>query len=176
MRGLRLQPVHATPPGSTLPVDRTNNTTDDPAPWLHLHRARQRLPRYYEPVRRRVPRRYSLPYGSAAWQAPPRHPPRCERQCRNTPSHVSCRSSRPDSPRLHAAHHLASQRSPARLIPGVPTAARFRCHLVELRHVNSDPRKTRTAHRLSGPHPTHPVGLFHIAHHDGLQPTQHVVV
>ena len=36
--------------------------------------------------------------------------------------------------------------------------------------------ETRTAHRLSDPHLTHPVRLFHIAHHDGLQPTQHVVV
>jgi hypothetical protein len=36
--------------------------------------------------------------------------------------------------------------------------------------------ETRTAHRLPGPHLTHHVRLFHIAHHDGLQPTQHVVV
>ena len=36
--------------------------------------------------------------------------------------------------------------------------------------------KTGTAHRLPGPHLTHLVRLFHIAHHDGLQPTQHVVV
>src|SRR6185436_10635834 len=41
-------------PKATLPVDRTNTTTDDPAPWLQPHRAQQRLPRYYEPVRRRV--------------------------------------------------------------------------------------------------------------------------
>jgi hypothetical protein len=33
-----------------------------------------------------------------------------------------------------------------------------------------------TAHRLPDPHLTHLVRLFHIAHHDGLQPTQHVVV
>ena len=42
--------------------------------------------------------------------APSRRPPRCERQCRDTPSHVQCKSSRPDSRRLHAGHHLASQR------------------------------------------------------------------
>lgn len=41
----------------------------------------------------------------------------------------------------------------------------------ELRHVNSDPRKPGTAHRLSDPHLTHPLRLFHIAYHDGLQPT-----
>jgi len=83
-------------------------------PSLHFHRAQQRLPHYYEPVRQRVPRRYSLPRGSAAWQAPSHR----ERLCRDTPSHVPCRTSRPDSRRLHAGHHLASQRSPARLIPG----------------------------------------------------------
>src|SRR5258705_6973309 len=47
--------------------------------------------------------------------------------------------------------------------------------LTELRHVNSDP-VAGTAHRLPDPHLTHHVRLFHIAHHDGLQPTQHVVV
>jgi len=36
--------------------------------------------------------------------------------------------------------------------------------------------ETRTAHHLPDPHLTHLVRLFHIAHHDGLQPTQHVVV
>src|SRR6185436_6593933 len=46
----------------------------------------------------------------------------------------------------------------------------------ELRHVNSDPPNTGTAHRLPDPHLTHHVRLFHIAHHDGLQQTQHVVV
>jgi len=112
-----------------LTVDRTKLTTEDPAPWLHLHRAQQRLRSYYEPVRRRVPRRYSLPCGSAAWQAPSRHPQR-EQRCRDTPSHVPCKSSRPDSRRLHAGHHLASQRSPARLIPGWPTTPRFWCHLL----------------------------------------------
>jgi len=92
---------------------------------FHPHRAQQGLHSYYEPVRQRIPRRYSLPCGSAAWQAPSRHPPLRERQCRDTPSHVPCKRSRPDSRRLYAGHHLASQRSPARLIPGCPTATRF---------------------------------------------------
>ena len=52
---------HPTPPGSMLPVDRTNNTKDDPAPWLHPHRAQQGLHGYYGPVRQHAPRRYSLP-------------------------------------------------------------------------------------------------------------------
>jgi hypothetical protein len=37
------------------------HTTDDPAPWLHPHRAQQGLHSYYEPVRQHAPRRYSLP-------------------------------------------------------------------------------------------------------------------
>ena len=44
-------------------VDRTNNATDDPAPSLHPHRAKQELHRYYEPVRQRTPDRYSIPHG-----------------------------------------------------------------------------------------------------------------
>ena len=33
-----------------------------------------------------------------------------------------------------------------------------------------------TAHRLPDPHLTHPLRLFRVAHHDGLQPTQHTAV
>jgi hypothetical protein len=39
-------------------------------------------------------------------------------QCRIRPSPVPCRSRRPGSRRLHAGHRLASQRAPARLVPG----------------------------------------------------------
>src|SRR5262249_15523816 len=45
----------------TFLVDRTNDATDDPAPSLHPRRAQQGLHRYYEPVRRRAPDRYSAP-------------------------------------------------------------------------------------------------------------------
>ena len=38
------------------------------------------------------------------------------------------------------------------------------------------PLQRGTAHRLPGPHLTHHVRLFHLAHHDGLQPTQQVAV
>src|SRR5215213_10720985 len=38
------------------------------------------------------------------------------------------------------------------------------------------PLQRGAAHRLPGPHLTHPVRLFHLAHHDGLQPTQQVAV
>ena len=40
----------------------------------------------------------------------------------------------------------------------------------------STPRQRFALARLPGPHLTHPVRLFLIAHHDGLQPTQHEVV
>ena len=46
------------------------------------------------------------------------HPQKPNGQCRLRPSPVSCRSRRPGSRRLHAGHRLASQRAPARLIPG----------------------------------------------------------
>src|SRR4051812_49130211 len=39
------------------------------------------------------------------------------RAYRHPPSHVPCRRSRPGSRHLHAGHHLANQRAPARLVP-----------------------------------------------------------
>ena len=36
--------------------------------------------------------------------------------------------------------------------------------------------RIETAHRLPDPHLTRQVRLFRVAHHDGLQPTQHTVV
>src|SRR6266540_5593954 len=73
------------------PVDQTNPATDDPAPSLHPHRARQELPRYYGPVRQRVPRRYSVLTGSArlGHSLSPSSP---GRQYRDAPSHVPCES------------------------------------------------------------------------------------
>src|SRR5256885_2126749 len=44
--------------------------------------------------------------------------PRAGPQYRRAPSHVPRGSRRPGSRRLHAGHHLASRRAPARLIPG----------------------------------------------------------
>jgi len=42
----------------------------------------------------------------------------CQGQFPRPPSHVPYGSRRPDSRRLHAGHHLANKRAPARLIPG----------------------------------------------------------
>src|SRR4051795_11741172 len=64
------------------PVDQTNTATDDPAPSLHPHRAKQKLHHYYEPVRRRTPRRYSLPHEFSPFGTLPLpHPPRAGTHC-----------------------------------------------------------------------------------------------
>src|SRR5207237_1864654 len=90
--------------------------TDDLTPWLHAHRAQQALHSYYEPVRQRAPRRYSVPHG---FRRPGRSlsPPTPGQPYRGTPSHVPRKSSRPGSRRLHAGHRLAGKRTPSRLIP-----------------------------------------------------------
>ena len=44
-------------------------------------------------------------------------PPHQGQPYRGTPSYVPCKSRRPGSRRLHAGHHLANKRTPARLIP-----------------------------------------------------------
>src|SRR4051812_16152135 len=100
-------------------VDRTNTATDDLAPWLHLHRTKQRLHSYYRPVRQRVPRRYSIPRRVSTWESPSRHVKK--QQFRDALSHVPRKSSRSGSRRLYARPRLASKRAPARLIPGPDT-------------------------------------------------------
>jgi hypothetical protein len=115
-------------------------------------------------------------YGFSRSATPSRHPHNRGQQCRGVPSHVPHRSSRPGSRRLHAGHRLAKKHghppdsSRADLLhPG------FDVTLLSNDTSTAIP-ETRTAHRLPDPHLTHLVRLFHIAHHDGLQPTQHVVV
>jgi len=97
-------------------------------------------------------------------------------QCRGVPSHVPCKSSRPGSRRLYAGHRLARNTDTRQTPPGLTyyTPVLMSLDWVSTRQQRSP--KTRTAHRLPDPHLTHLVRLFHIAHHDGLQPTQHVVV
>ena len=74
------------------------------------------LPHYYEPVRQPDPQRYSHP--RQAWATPYLPLGNPNDRYRFRPSPVPCRSRRPGSRRLHAGHRLASQRAPARLIPG----------------------------------------------------------
>jgi hypothetical protein len=133
-----------------LTVDRTTLTTDDPAPWLHLHRAQQRLRSYYEPVRRRVPRRYSLPCGSAAWQAPSRHPqrgtavsghafPRSAREQQTGLTSPTCRTPPGQSAVTRQAHPGLTYYTPV-LMPST-----------ELRHLDSDPQNEDCAPSFRSP-------------------------
>jgi hypothetical protein len=107
---------------------------------------------------------------SAAWRAPSRPgKKKSPEQYRHPPSRVPCESRRPGSRRLHAGHRLASKRVSARLIPellGCPGSDAT--YLVSTRH-------QRFAHaRLPDPRLTPiPEAFSSIAHHDGLQPTQH---
>ena len=72
----------------------------------------QELRRYYEPVRQRAPQPVLSASGFRRW-----HAPSCDlgglrprTRFRRSPSHVPCQSRRPGSRRLHAGHHLASNR------------------------------------------------------------------
>ena len=87
-------------------------------------------------------------------------------------------------PKFHARAadqaHAASMPDTARPVIGTP--AEPSSHSPEHGHGFDAPSNVTTRRQrfgfthLPGPHLTHPVRLFHIAHHDGLQPTQHVAV
>ena len=126
----------------------------------------------YEPVRQRVPRGTQRPTVSAARHAPSHPPaPQCRRALSTFASHVPCRRCRPDSRRLHAGHHLANRRAPARLIPAPINRPGFDVSSL-FRHVING------SLTLAFPIPPYAITprLFLNAHHDGLQPTQLEVV
>jgi hypothetical protein len=91
---LRPRFTHAIPPFRLI----TFAYQDSPAPWLRPHCDTQGHHSYYGRVRQRDPRRYSAPYGFAAWSPPSRRLFR--RQYRITPSHVPYES----LVRAHAAY------------------------------------------------------------------------
>ena len=95
-------------------------------------------------------------------------PPAHAAQYRHPPSRVPCGSRRPGSRRLHAGHRLASKRVSARLIPGL-----VGCPGSDATYLVSTHHQRFTLARLPGPRLTRSARLFLIAHHDGLQPTQH---
>lgn len=163
----RLQLAHPTPP-RTHPVDRTNTATDDPAPSLRLHY------RDFITTTSRSAGESRTGTRSLAVSAASGHslslPMR--QDYRDSPSHVPRESSRPGSRRLHAGHRLASRRVSARLVLEPYLHPQFRCHL----NTFSTRHQRFACARLPGPHLTPHGRLFHIAHHDGLQPTQHVAV
>jgi hypothetical protein len=76
------------------------------------------------------------------------------RPCRSTPSHVPCRSRRSDSRRLHAGHHLANNRAPARLIPEILPLSGF-----DVIYTISTRLQRFACARLPDPHLT-PQGAF----------------
>ena len=94
----------------------------------------------------------NFPPGYSRLREPP-HATCFAAQCRDAPSHVSCKSRRPGSCRLHAGHRLASNRAPTRPCHA-STRLRFRCH--------SSANDTSTAFgaRLPGPHLTPPTMPF----------------
>jgi hypothetical protein len=134
-----------------------------PAPLQDLHR-------YYEPVRQRTRRRYSIPCGVAAWDTPSPLPHE-----QGVSGHAFSCSTRKPQTRLTS--------STCRTPPGQKTAhppglSRDPFDTpVSMSSVSVSTRQQRfTRVRLPGPHLT-PLGrLFLIAHHDGHQPTQHEVV
>ena len=97
-----------------FPVDRTNTATNDPAPSLRPH---------YRGFTTTTSRSASAPRDGTQ---PPRFQPLGDLPlARRGPAGVSGHafsvpreSRRPGSRRLHAGHHLASKRTPAKLIPG----------------------------------------------------------
>src|SRR6266508_2190976 len=115
--------------------------------------------------------------GPPAWDAPSRHPRRTEDSHTGTrlltfharaadQDHVAYV---PDATRPISGHPPGSSRS-------TPHTPRFRRHFDFDNDTSPAIPNIETAHRLPDPHLTHPLRLFRVAHHDGLQPTQHTVV
>ena len=109
---LRLQLAHPTPPGAP-PVDVINSVTSDPAPSLRPHYKGLTTTTGRSAGRTRIGTR---PLTVAAARGTPSRP-HSAGQYQDLPSPVPYGSRSPDSRRLHAGHHLANGRAPARLIP-----------------------------------------------------------
>ena len=165
------------------PRPRLNEPTflDEPAPSLHPHPSEQELHSYYEPVRQRAPHRYSMPSVSASARSLSR--PATRQAGRIDARLLTFRARAADQ------DHAASTPGTTWPIHGHPPGSsrrktqdpRFRCHLHTYRRLNSA-HPTRTTgraflERLPGPHLTRSSHAFSlVAHHDGLQPTQHRAV
>jgi hypothetical protein len=97
---------------------------------------------------------------------------------RRSPSHVPCKSRRPDSRRLYAGHHLArntgTRQAHLRDEAGPPISMPTK----PFRRLNDDTQPDLPGRalleRLPGPHLTQSSHAFSpVAQHDGLQPTHH---
>src|SRR6266545_5159233 len=160
------------------------NIPGEPAPWLPRHPRKQRVHGYYGPVRRRAPRRYSVPSVSASARSLSR------------PSGACCDPGRRIDARLltfraRAADqaHAASTPGTAWPVHGYPPGSSRRAYPgppVSMPSQFLSTPQRRTPHRssggavlerLPGPHLTRSSrAVSRIAHHDSLQLTQHRVV
>jgi hypothetical protein len=135
---------------------------DQPAASPHPHPRKQGPRRYYEPVRRRAPRRYSAPSGVRLGMLPratleARHPGR-----RSDARLLTLRARAADQ--AHAAFTPGTAwpvtGSPARLItrqqpdPSLSMPPRYVLTTPQQRTPASSPRAGRFLERLPGPHPT----------------------
>src|SRR5918993_520452 len=156
----------------TKPVARANRSTDEPAPSLHPdYRGFVATTSRSASGRRDGTQRLTVP---AARRAPSRHRPLPGPWlCRRPPSHVPCRSRRPDSRRLHAGQDTTWP------INGHPPGSSRR-HLTAPVLMSAACFDTSTADRSRSPSRSPPdalvTRLLLNAHHDGLQPTQLEVV
>ena len=75
----------------------------------------------------------------------------------------------PDTARPISGHPPGSSRD-------TPHRPGFDVTSILLTTLRQRSQTSRLAHRLPDPHLTHHLRLFRVAHHDGLQPTQHAVV
>jgi hypothetical protein len=172
MRGYGVPSEVLSDNGAQFTGRHTTKSTDEPAPSLHPITGASPLLRAGPPADAATVLNASrfLPPGALPLATPGRARPSGQRY-RRPPSHVPCRSRRPDSRRLYAGHHLANRRAPARPIPGPFNRPGFDVIYLFRRLIGRFARA-----RLPGPHLTHHVRLFLDAHHDGLQPTQLEVV
>src|SRR6266571_8090155 len=110
------------------PVARANKPRDEPAPSLHPHyRSFPATTSRSASRRRDGTQRLRYPPLTRSL-SPTRHATSATGgRYRHRASHVPCRSRRPGSRRLHAGHHLANTRAPARPIPEILSCPRFRC-------------------------------------------------
>jgi hypothetical protein len=152
----------------------------EPAPSLHPHPSEQKLHRYYEPVRRQAPHRYSLPPVSAVGRLPlttlEAYDPgrRIDARLltfRARAADQAHAASTPDTTWPIHGHPPDSSRE-SKIPLGFDAISSFR-------RLNDDTRTKPTTRpsaleRLPDPHLTRSSRAFPlVAHHDGLQPTQH---
>ena len=153
---------------------------DEPAPSLHPHPSEQRLHSYYEPVRQRAPRPVLNASGFCLGTLPLATLEACDPGRRFDARLLTFHARAADQ--AHAASTPGTTwprtRAPARLISRDEAGPPISMPSKPFRRLNSDAPPGHPGRalleRLPGPHLTRSSRAFSlIAHHDGLQPTQH---